>query len=471
MNCEPFETIMLLFFIIISISSVAVAQQSSFIFCDFDFINAGYGCRLQIENPNNWNNFTEINGIHRDGFTNSNVTAVYCHRCQGQSTIIPSIICDTFPNLSIFEYALTKVTEIDDNSLRNCSRLTELVLRTNMISSITSNAFINLRNVNNIVLTENLITNLPENVFSNQQSLTTLRLRSNVLEDDIPISLLWPLENLQVLDLIGCNLNVNINGLLGRNTNLKQLLLNSNRFTLFENSFVGLEQLEYLHLWNNSISQIPIGTFASTPNIRELNLQYNNFTELSADTFTGLELLTGLFIGFNPIERIDDRAFQVLENLDILDMFECNLSHLNSSSIRMLRNLTMINVAFNRIEQLEQSLFASIPNLIQIDLSNNRLKTLNRNSFGNLTNLRFFYLRGNELNEVDRAIIDEAWNLNLLDFESNLCADASFTNFMVNRSQYLPMLETCFSNFEHIEGKSIAFHQHPNEFHLISQMQ
>lgn len=154
---------MLLFYIIISILSVAVAQQSS-ISCEFAFIGAGYGCRLRIENTNNWNNFTEIDGIHTDRFTNSNVTAVYCHHCQGQSTIIPSIICDTFPNLSIFEYALTGVTEIDDNSFRNCSRLTELVLRSNSISSITSNAFINLRNVNNLDLTENLITNLPGNV-------------------------------------------------------------------------------------------------------------------------------------------------------------------------------------------------------------------------------------------------------------------------------------------------------------------
>lgn len=416
---------MKLFFIISSLLSVVVADP--FLFCDFQHDGLKYGCQLEIFNPNNLNNFTEVIGSHLNGFTNNDVTAVY-HRNR-DSTIVPTIICDIFPNLSIFDFVNTRITEIDDTLFSGCSKLKELWLASNRISSIASNAFINLRNVTHIDLSNNLLTNLPKNVFANQQNLQYLGMHSNALTD-IPIGLFRPLENLQTIELSRCNLNASINQLFATNTRLKRMSLDSNRFALSEDSFVGLEQLEYLDLGNNSINEIPVGTFASTPNLLIMLLRSNKLLELSANTFAGLERLNSLELGDNRIERIHDRALEGLENLEWLFIYSCNLS------------------------QLERSVFAPMPNLISIDLSSNRLKTLHRNNFGTLLNLEWLALSRNEVDAVDRAIIDDAPNLNELFLHSgNVCANESFVDFKINRPRYLRMLETCFLNFEQIAGR------------------
>lgn len=167
------------FFIIISLLSATFAQEP-FLSCDFSRIGILYRCNLIIHNPNGWNNFTDIGGIHQEGFTNDDVLIVM--DVNGVSTNVPQIVCDTFPNLILFEWINTVTSEIDDSSFNKCSQLRDLRLRWNRISSITSNAFVNLRNIRDIDLSSNLFTTLPENLFVNQENLFALDLYSNSWE-------------------------------------------------------------------------------------------------------------------------------------------------------------------------------------------------------------------------------------------------------------------------------------------------
>ncbi len=417
---------MKLFFLISALFSSVARAQEPFLSCDFlpPFSSVIYDCILTIHNPNGLNNFTEIDGIHQDGLVNDDVTVL--RGVNGVSTNIPKIICDTFPNLLLFEFINTVASEIDDSSFEKCSQLTDLRLRWNRISSITSNAFSSLRDVINIDLSFNLLTTLPGDVFANQGNLVTLQLGSNVLQD-IPVDLFRSLENLNLLDLAMSNLNESISQLLVTNRRLDTLVLSSNRLSVLEDSFVGLEFLRFLGLEHNNIEEIPNGTFASTPNLSWLSLWGNNFTDLSEDSFPNLGQLTYLDIRANPIKRIHENAFRGLENLRSLVMNSCG------------------------IEELEPGIFDTMPNLESIDLRSNRLMTLH---FGTLINLRSMSLANNIINALDRRFLDDALNLEWISFDGNLCADAFFANFRTNRPQYLTMLSTCFSNYEQKIGST-----------------
>ncbi|KAJ6641776.1 Leucine-rich repeat-containing protein 15 [Pseudolycoriella hygida] len=455
---------MIAFFIISSVISITIAQEPS-LSCRYVLYGEVYSCDFTINNPNGWNNFTGIGGIHLEGFTNADVDTVY--RVSGVSTNIPTIICETFPNLNLIGLYFAGLTAIGDSDFASCSRITELGLSANSITSISSNAFASLPDLVDINLDMNSLTTLPENVFANQRNLRDLDLSLNPFHD-IPAGVFRPLENLQFLHLIETNLTAINNQWFASNERLIFLNLQSNRIALTAESFVGLEALRTLDLTNNMIDEIPEGAFTHLQNLQNLNLFDNGLTVLRADSFTDLRQLEILEISRNPIQVIETGAFHGLENLLQLSLSRCRLRQLQSNTFEDLVNLNNINLNFNEIDELPWGIFDSLSNLSYVGLWSNRLKTVRRNAFGQLENLQALDLDENIVNAVDRAIIDDATNLDTLSFTGNLCADNYFANFRISRPQFLPMLDTCFRNMRYIidtvtEGDdAFSFFEAPN---------
>lgn len=143
-------------FVVFSLLIVAVVAQQQPISCRyflFEFVSETlYTCELTINNPNGLNNFTAIGGAHLPGYTNSNVELIY--RVGGVTTNIPNVLCATFPNLlrmELYELGLTTITDI---SFNGCSRVNEINLTGNRITSISANAFASLPGLLSIVLEE-----------------------------------------------------------------------------------------------------------------------------------------------------------------------------------------------------------------------------------------------------------------------------------------------------------------------------
>lgn len=430
--------------------TVAVVAQQPSLNCSYFLVGEMYACDLTIRNPNGFNNFTQIEGVHFQGYINADLELLY--RGGGsESTNVPSIICETFPNLRRMQLYNLGVTEIDDTAFIGCSRLSELGLSSNRISSISASAFVHLVDIRDVNLSDNLLTTLPDNVFTSQTNLTTLDMSLNPFHD-IPVELFRPLENLERLYLSYANLNAINNRWFTSNVRLNDLNLASNRISVSGDSFVGLEGLKALNLAYNAINEIPSATFAPLKNLQHLHLSGNNITALHEDSFPDLANLETLDIDRNPIVTIRDGAFRGLGNLRVLTMSNCRLQQLLSNSFADLRNLSVLSLDFNRIEELPQSVF-DLPHLKHLGLWNNRLKTLRRNSFGSLLlNLQTLDLEGNVVNGLDRTIIDDAVRLDTLYFSGNLCANNYFGNFLLSRAEYLLMLERCFSNMRYIVG-------------------
>ncbi|KAJ6630884.1 Leucine-rich repeat-containing protein 15, partial [Pseudolycoriella hygida] len=434
-------------FIVICTFLAVTAAQNTSLSCSYYTYGETYGCEMTINNPNGLNNFTEIGGIHLEGFTANDVNVVYFVR--GNTPNIPEIICETFPNVILFDMFGASITQVDDNSFSACSSIEQLYLYYNRISSISSNAFASLRTLRYLHLGENFLSTLPENVFANLQELTDLSLFFNNFQD-LPVGVFRPLTNLQYLNIGYANLS-SINGdWFTENTNLSYLNLAGSRLTLSPNMFAGMDQLIFLSLNDNGISEIPSGTFSQLTNLQNLQLYFNNFSILEEDSFPDLQQLVVLDIGNNPIGEIRANAFRGLGRLSTLYLSRCGINVLNPDAFEGLGSLTYLDLNFNEVEGILPGTFAPLTNLNYLGLWNNRVKTLRRNIFGSLEQLSTLDLDGNIVNAVDRAVIDDAVNLNTLYFSGNLCANGFFGSFSILRAQYLPIFERCFQNMRYI---------------------
>ncbi|XP_037025228.1 leucine-rich repeat-containing protein 15-like isoform X6 [Bradysia coprophila] len=427
--------------------AVARAQDPS-LSCNYRSFNQIYQCELFINNPNGFDNFTEIGGIHLEGFGDDDVNSIYNR--YGSTTILPRIICDTFRNITLFQLFRSQLTEINDNAFSGCSQIRQLFLFSNQINSISENAFATLRETDYIGLDDNFLTTLPKNVFANQQNLTDLMLNFNSF-NDLPAGIFRPLQKLQRLSLGHNNISEVNREWFATNSDLTYLYLQGNRIVLTSDSFAESQpSLRHLFLGGNEISEIPTGAFAGLANLTNLQIHSNNIREIQENTFADLNQLRSLDISANPIEKIDDGAFQGLESITSLSILHCRIRTLGSHSFENLANLNSIDLNFNEIEDIDAGTFASMPNLTYIGLRNNRLKTIRRNIFGALTELRVLDLDGNIVNALERSIIDDAANLETLYFSGNLCANSHFSDFIINRATYLQMLEVCFRNMRYI---------------------
>lgn len=437
--------------IISALLTIAAAQQPIGLTCNYFFSFDTYRCELTINNPNGADDFTEIGGIHLEGYSDANVTYIY--RTAGSSPNVPSIICNTFPNLLRVMFYNSGLVEITDSSFGECTQIVELDLVFNRIFSISANALANMPDLQYFYMEDNQLRTLPETLFANQQDLLLLDLSYNPL-NEIPANVFQPLSTLRTLYLGFANIETINNQWFTSNDELDYLYLAGNRIVLASDSFAGLESLTFLNLASNAISVIPTGTFTPLTSLQYLYLYNNNFTELAADSFPNLGQLVFLDLSENPTVIVQDGAFRGLTNLTSLSISNSRLRELRPNSFEGLENVATLQLNFNEIEELPPGVFVPLESLVYVGMWNNRLKTLRRSSFGNIANLQTLDLDGNIVNAIDRAIIDEAVNLNTLYFSGNLCASNYFGSFLVSRTQYLPMLQSCFDNMRFIVGKT-----------------
>lgn len=195
-----YKIFLFLLFLVIN-SQRSICQE---VHCFYSNDNSfGYSCRLRIQNPNGFNNFTVITGIHLSGMRNEDVR--YITRSSGSTTNIPSIICETFQKVERIEMHFFEIKLISDNSFENCKELNFLDFLTNNISIIDENSFIRNTKLEFLSFQLNQINELPSKLFEPMNKLEILGLISNnltVIHSDsfgvLPILRIVYLQNNQV---------------------------------------------------------------------------------------------------------------------------------------------------------------------------------------------------------------------------------------------------------------------------------
>lgn len=232
------------------------------------------------------------------------------------------------------------------------------------------------------------------------------------------------LAELESLTLTGYNLpggyySIDDLSFLEDATNLKELNL---IYALSSNADLtpleGLTGLEVLYIYSGNLENDDLVHIGRIPNLKELSLILNNFSEVSG--LAGLTNLEELTLYNNYISNISGLAG--LTNLKRLDLYGNNISDI--SALAGLTNLKELDLGCNPVENISQlANMASLETLYLDDLKNIDLSTLP--PLENLKHLACYYSSLGSINDEVGGKLAAQENLQLLDLEDSEIQDIS----------------------------------------------
>ncbi|XP_069466735.1 leucine-rich repeat transmembrane neuronal protein 3 [Ambystoma mexicanum] len=162
-----------------------------------------------------------------------------------------------------------------------------------------------------------------------------------------------------------------------------------------ENAFNGVYRIKELILSSNKLSYFINNTFRSMTNIRNLDLSYNQLQSLGSEQFSGLRKLQSLHLRSNLLRTLPVRIFQDCRNLELLDL------------------------GYNRIRSLARNVFVGMIRLKELHLEHNQLSKLNLALFPRLANLQNLHLQWNKISLIGQTMFWTWGSLQRLDLSGN----------------------------------------------------
>lgn len=256
-----------------------------------------------------------------------------------------------------------------------------------------------LNSVGVLDLSHNYLDAMPENALVDCANLTILRLQNNFIVPDTllrdafagPNELHWlNLENNDLTELPALRFQ--------RLTTLSILVLGSNNLrNIDRRAFAGLSALHYLSLSNNKLLTVPTEALAAMPALYSLDLSFNELDALPADVFRPLTELEILYLQYTNLAELRGDSFRGLGKLHELHLKGNQLSMVSSDMLLPLAELIMLDVSDNRVRHVEADAFATLSDLRVLNMENNKLQLLEEGVF-----------EGVELQEVYMS--DNLWN-------------------------------------------------------------
>ncbi|XP_070495302.1 protein artichoke-like [Chironomus tepperi] len=409
--------------------------------------DSSYACTLALDNPQGWDNFTQIGGRHFPGMNNVFVTTVIA-RYLSVSRNVPQIICSQFPHVTYIDLSSSQIEDVDENSFRGCRNLDWLRLYNNRIARLPENLFVHNRHLKELDLQRNLLTTLPENLLANQVALEALFLDFNPITT-FPSGVFRSLWNLKTLILYRTQLNT-INPAWFQNLiNLDtlDLTLNPLNQAIPGDAFQNLNQLTVLYMAQCGIRTIDSQWFRNTRNLAYLTMFGNEITSIPDNMFNNMIDLYLLDLGINQISQISASAFDNLPNLLIMAIDYNAVTSLHPRWFIGKTELVELYLDFNFIPSLPNGIFTDLHSLNVLNLWRNNIRTISRSSFGTMQNLRTVDIQNNQINSIDERFLREATNLYFIYINQNLCINRAFFDFNNRIEQYIQEFTGCIRNF------------------------
>jgi Leucine-rich repeat (LRR) protein len=156
-----------------------------------------------------------------------------------------------------------------------------------------------------------------------------------------------------------------------------------------------------------------------------------------------LQNLKWLRLDGNQISEIPSKCFTSLKNLEKLWIFENRITILNSDSFDGLQSLQILSLYTNEISDLPVGVFGQLKNLQELSLRNNQLTTIHSDSFGVHIQLTTIRLDNNKINAIDEKFIDNT-AVSFLNMTNNICSQT----VSKSKEQVRDNLRNCFTNYQ-----------------------
>ena len=192
-------------------------------------------------------------------------------------------------------------------------------------------------------------------------------------------------------------------------SNIQEVDLSYNNLTELSNdSFNQYRDLEEVCLSHNKIWKLESGTFQSLSSLQVLYLDNNIITDLPNFLFQGNPLLWKLSLRFNKLDHIPNAALRRIRKLNVVSLKGNQISNLDLESFSTWRYLGFIDLSENSLSSIHQEDFKPLQNckISTLSLANNKLTSLPPRAFAYLsikTSLRIQDLNLSELNLLSLA--------------------------------------------------------------------
>ena len=201
-------------------------------------------------------------------------------------------------------------------------------------------------------MSENSLFFIDENVFSNMSKLLQLELRDNDITSMHP-NIFSGLNSMKLLDLSENKISDLRSSLFKDLSSLRELRLNDNTIKhLGTSTFVGLRRLDILHLENNGLEYIADNAVVSLELLRGLFLVSNNLTTITSCMFNGLRALTVLDVSFNQLTSIAEDSFTSSLGLTEVRLQNNHLKDINEDTFSLHTMLSRLDISNNRINKM-----------------------------------------------------------------------------------------------------------------------
>ncbi len=328
--------------------------------------------------------------------------------------------CDRTVQVRDAIVAASRVDACGYATVAHLSKITELRLSNESISSLKRSDFRGLPALRVLHLEQNQLADLPEGLFDGLSRLESLRLGFNRLSE-LPERSLDDLSNLETLDLRGNRLSELPEGLFDGLSNLEYLGVTTNSLTeLPEGLFDDLSNLKNLELGNNQFTELPEGLFAGLSNLDRLGLGANELTSLPANVFSGLSALRVLVLDRNQLTDLSEGQFAGLPNLEWLHLETNQLSDLPADVFSGLSVLGHLWLHRNQLTSLPDGIFSGLPALRDLSLGDNQLTSLPAGIFSGLPALQQLRLESNQLTSLPANVFSGLTVLELLRVSGNM---------------------------------------------------
>ena len=192
--------------------------------------------------------------------------------------------------------------------------------------------------------------------------------------------------------------------------------------------------LESLSLVSGRLQHVPQKALSGLAQLRALDLEANEITDLPSYSFYGLHL-TKLNLKGNLLLKTSEYAFAGLEDsLTELDLAENKLGSFPMPSLRRLEHLRSLRMAWNEIGAIPDDGYSRLDSLLFLDLSSNNFEAIPSDCFHPMPALRTLSLYYNSIETVQHDAFVSLLELESVDLSHNKVVFLDGATFQVNAS-------------------------------------
>ncbi|KAJ8707261.1 hypothetical protein PYW08_011395 [Mythimna loreyi] len=332
------------------------------------------------------------------------------------------------------------LSSIEGGSFQNCNNMTLLDLSHNNLSSISPGAFDENSYAYTLQMAHNEFTDFSQIPIQNMSGIQVLNVSFNRIES-IQKMAFPKLYELHTVDLSHNNISQIFNAVFQNLFSLRFLNLSYNSLESIKPATFGtIPTMLELDLSHNMLRDVSRGSLAKLVSARlidlrfnqleklfqipislgELNVAYNNLTEIKPNTWPTMNALLRLNLSSNMLgDSLASDSFSSLLTLQSLDLSNNGLTKPPWEALSTLSSLQYLYVQDNNMTELSRSAFGNLPTTFKIDLSRNQLTTIAQRTFNGIAQLLDLSLSGNKLEHIPNEAFKGLVALRKLDLSHN----------------------------------------------------